>query len=431
VSSLTVLSDASTAAAAQIQTDFKHLKLAYSVQPSGSFVCIYTHQWRLAMKIFTTALTIILSLGAVSNSANASNVSAKISGGNLFIYGDNNDNHLTIESTQSNRITVTGISTTVNGGSEAVTFNNWTGGIFVYLYQGHDSLALLSGDVLGATHLDMGEGDDDVVIGAIDSIPEEFLFDPIFDLIFGAEGEHVLPLLRLRQSLTVLGVGGHDRVSVSNGSVLAYTTFNLGSGDDEIYVGGNSGTVTTFFHNSIIVLPGSGVDLVEFTDTNIRKDLTIDDPSQTSTVDLLGVRVGQNLLIFTSLANDIVGLEDVRVGGLLKVISKDGTDQVRYTDVVAYRAEVFLGIGDDIFSATELWTNNLWVYLEGGADLMELKTSEVPTSHYFGGSGNDRFILSGNQGTNAYVYGESGTDALSVSANSIRNVRAYSIERRF
>lgn len=381
------------------------------------------------MKWFFTIASLFV-FGLLTSDVNANNVTASISGGNLYVYGDGNANDVKIESSEAGRITVSGSVSTVNGSNAPVTLNGWTNGIFVYLASGNDSLWLQSGDVRGVTHIDLGAGDDDVLIGDDDLLPAEFQDDPWMQMDPDFAADAAGSMLRLNQSLTVLGFAGQDRAFVANCTVVGYATFNMGDAADDVYLGTDGNMVSTFFRNSVLIIPGAGADIASVSQVNIARDLTIDDPTNASMVDVFQSGVGGNLQIFTSPAVDNVIIESVAVTGLLKAILKDATDRLTLIDVSANRMEAFLGSGNDNFNGTDLETPALLVFLEDGADKSRVQQSAITNSYYYGAGGDDYFAVRTTRGSTAYVYGDAGTDTLLQSGNSIGKVNTYSIERK-
>ncbi len=380
------------------------------------------------MKWFITAS--IVALGLLASNANANNVAVSIRGGSLYVYGDDGANDIKIMSTQAGSITVSGVVTTVNDGNTPVTLNGWTSGIFVYLSNGDDSAWLQSGNVLGATHFDLGNGNDEVLIGDGASLPAEYLTDELLALFPDSMEALSGANLRLNQSLTVLGFAGQDSVYVANCTVVGFATFDMGNSADDVYLGTDSGVTATFFENSVVVVPGTGADSTSVSQVRIKNDLIVDDPTNASIVDVFGSRIGGNLMIFTSLGVDYVNVESVTVIGLLKTILKDANDKLILSDVVANRIEFFLGIGNDQVVATDVETPNLLVFLEDGTDKSTIQQSAITNSYYYGAGGDDYFTIQSSTGANAYIYGDSGTDTFKQSGNSIDKVYTYSIERK-
>lgn len=379
------------------------------------------------MKWFTIAS--VFALGCLTSSAHADNVTASISGGSLYVYGDGGDNSIRIESSQPGKVTVSGTVTTVNGGDTPVTLSGWNNGVFVYLSDGNDSVWLHSGTVRGVTHFDLGSGDDEVLVGGSSAMPAEYLTDELLTLFPDSTEASASPL-RLNQSLTVLGFAGHDTAYVASCTVVGSSTFDMGTSGDDVYLGTESGTTSTFFQNSVVVVPGAGADIVSVSEVRFTHDLIIDDPTNASTVDIFSSRVGGNLFVFTSLAVDYVNIESVTVIGILKSILKDANDRLFLTDVLASRTELYFGIGNDQFVANELDTPNLLVFLEDGADRSTVRDSDITNGYYYGAGGDDYFTVQTTSGSSAYIYGDGGTDTLKQSGNTIGQVYSYSIERK-
>lgn len=393
---------------------------------------------RRGMRWGTLAMGLLLT-SVSAGAAQAGNVSAKISGGSLFLYGDRTDNTVLIESNASGQIRVVGgVSgsgevTTVNGSNAPVDLQGWNNGIYAYLYEGNDSVTLLSGNVLGAVHLDLGAGEDDVVLGtSAPELSEASLIEAILSGLLPVDPEVIAESgsLQLQRTLVVLGVQGNDQVTISNTLVRGRTTLDLGGGNDNVFVGTVSDTSTTDFQDYLVIVPGSGQDAVLVNSVSVARDLLIDDPSDAADIGVFDTEVGQNLFVFSSLGADNISINNVLVASLAKVIAKEGDDYVSINNLMANRMELFLGIGNDLFEGSGIMLDRLWTYLESGDDRMDLSSSQVNTQFVYGAGGNDSITLSGCSGTDATVYGDGGTDTLSTPANGIQNVRFYSIESR-
>lgn len=381
-----------------------------------------------------------LLLACVSlESVHAGNVSAKISGGSLFLYGDRTDNSVVIESSGSGQVRVAGAVgssgeiTTINGSNAPVELQGWNNGIYAYLYEGNDSVTLLSGIVLGAVHIDLGAGDDDLVLGTgAPELSEASLVGAIlsglipFDSPLAAETGG----LELQRSLVVLGAQGSDQVTISNCTVRGRTTLDLGGEADNVFVGTVAEVTTTIFQDYLVIVPGSGQDAVLVNGASVARDLLIDDPSDAADIGVFETDVGQNLFVFSSLGADNISINNVMVASLAKVIAKEGDDFVSISGLLANRAELFLGLGNDSLQASDVLLDRMWTYLESGNDQMELSSSQVGIQFIYGAGGNDSVTLSGCTGSEATVYGDGGTDTLSTPANGIQNIRFYSIENR-
>lgn len=394
--------------------------------------------WEIGSRWGGCAAGLLLACASLG-SVQAGNVSAKISGGSLFLYGDRTDNSVVIESSGNGQIRVVGAvassgePTTINGADAPAELQGWNNGIYVYLYEGNDSVALLSGNVLGAVHMDLGAGDDDLVMGtAAPELSEASLVEAILSGLVPVDSDFVAEMggLELQRSLVVLGAQGSDQVTISNCTVRGRTTLDLGGENDNVFVGTVAEVSTTIFQDYLVIVPGSGQDAVLVNGVSVARDLLIDDPSDAADIGVFETDVGQNLFVFSSLGADNISINNVMVASLAKVIAKEGDDFVSINGLLANRAELFMGLGNDLLQGSELLLDRMWTYLESGNDQMELSASQVGTQFIYGSGGNDSVTLSGCTGNEATVYGDGGTDTLSTPANGIQNVRYYSIESR-
>ena len=371
------------------------------------------------MRIFFSLLTLFLSMNEL---ASASNVSARVSGGQLFIYGDSGDNAITIESLRSGEVFVTGApgfngeSTSINGQANGpVKLTGWTGGIFCYMYAGSDSVSLRTGTVHGAAHFDLGNGHDDLIIG---SLP--------LDMALMSSG-----YVDLRSGLYVIGANGDDYVSAINAKVKHGATFDLGDGADELLVGNMSvPEAMVEFQSNCNVYPGSGSDSVQFESTIMRGNFLFDDSTQALELSLFGVAIQQNALIYGTSAKDSISLEQVTVARLLQIFSEQDDDLVTLTSTQSETLEVFAGSGVDLVQLDKITSNTLRVFLDSGVDTLKVTLGKFQKLFWFGGSGDDTFNVSKTSATELNLYGDSGTDTLIRSANSIGKTRLYSVENQ-
>lgn len=360
------------------------------------------------------ALT-LMTLGA--GQLQAGNVKASLSGGNLYVYGDSGANSVSITSSEPGKIIIAdaggGEITTINGSEEPLELNGWTRGIYVYLYEGDDFVELSSLNVNGAVHVDLGGGNDEL-------------------LVFGGEGEEAAGV-SISGSLLILGGSGDETITLDGLSVNGVATVNLAGGADEVFIGTgvlDEESSSAHFHSSLVIVPGAGEDIVDLMGVKVDGDLTIDDPTDAADVYVELVDVGRNLFVFTSISDDIVTIVDVYVNDLLKVIAKDGIDDVSLDTVNADRVELFLGARDDLLTATGIIANRMWAYLEGGNDLASLTDSSVERLVIYGAAGNDEMTITTVDGVEATIYGEGGNDTLIESGNDYDNFRVYTVENR-
>lgn len=374
--------------------------------------------------LFLTLFTLL-----TSEVATASNVTARVSGGQLFIYGDAGDNSITIEASQMGEVYVIGApgpngeATSINGQANgSVRFTGWNGGIFCYMYSGSDSVSLPYGTVLGATHFDLGDGNDDLVIGSLPVDPT-IIPPPV-----------MLPhngFVDLQSSLYVIGANGDDYVSLLNARVKYGATFDLGDGADEIRVGDGSfsGSMVEFESNCN-VYPGSGLDIAHFAAILIRGSFLFDDYTSNLDLSLQGVTIQQSALIFGTSAKDSIVLSQVTVSRLLQIFSEQDDDKVTLTSTQCETLEVFAGSGVDQVQLNSITCNTLRVFLDSGADTLNVSLGKFQKMFWYGGSENDLFNVSTTNATELNLFGDSGVDTLVRSGNTIGTTRLYSVENQ-
>ncbi len=364
-----------------------------------------------------------------SEFASAGNVTARVSGGQLFVYGDSGDNTVTIESFQPGEIQVIGSPspngemTMVNGQAGSVmTFTGWTGGVFCYMQAGSDSVSLPFAAIRGPAHFDLGEGNDDLIIGSLPMIPESALTE-------GAQA--INAIVDFQSSLFVIGANGDDYVSLVNSKVKYGTTFDLGDGADELLVGDNSfaGTMVEFQSNCN-VYPGSGIDSVHFAASVMRRSFLFDDSTSNLDLSLQGVTIGENALIFGTSAKDSILLDNVTVVRLLQIFSEQDEDSVRLISTKCETLEVFAGSGVDQVELTSITAKTVRAFLDSGADTLNVTLGNFQKMFFYGGSENDLFNVSTTNAIELHLFGDGGTDTLLRSANSIGTTRLYSVENQ-
>ncbi len=378
------------------------------------------------MRIVVSILALFLSMNEL---ASASNVAARVSGGQLIIYGDSGDNTITIASFQSGEIhvigapSVNGEPTSINGQvNGSVKLTGWNGGIYCYMYAGSDSVSLPLATVLGTTHFDLGEGHDDLIIGSM-PLDASFMTSP-----------GTLPIsgyVDLRSVLYVIGANGDDYVSLINAKVQYVATFDLGDGADELLVGDTSvpGTLVEFQSNCN-VYPGSGLDAAHFSSTMVRGNFVFDDYIHSLDLSLRGVSIQQNAFIYGTSAKDSISLEQVAVTSLLQIFSEQDNDSVKLMSTQSETLEVFAGSGVDLVQLDSITSNTCRAFLDSGIDTLNVSLGKFQKLFWYGGSENDTFNVATTNAKELNLFGDSGTDTLIRSANTIGTTRLYSVENQ-
>lgn len=389
------------------------------------------------MRVLAGVLSVCLF--AVSNTAEAA-VTARVDGGYLYVYGDSSDSTILIESPQPGQIRVIGAtaangsSTVVNGQANGTaTFNGWTGGIFCFMYQGSDSVTLTDAVVKGPVHIDLGEGDDQLVIGLL----------PILQAVQALVGLGPNPLAQnqmqavqtpdvdIQSTMYVFGAGGADRVTINNSRVHGYATIDLGSEADHLDIGdATSETAQVEFGDGVTLIAGTGDDTATLFNASVARDFVFDDSTGKLSLKVADVVLYQNAFIYGSNVNDTIQLENVLVTSLLKVLSKEGDDSITLNGTDAKWLELFPGLGNDTVVLNNVVADRLNAYLDPGADTITIDASKFTYFALFGSSGNDTFTVRTTRATTGYVYGDGDVDTLIKSGNTISSLNVYSVEHQ-
>lgn len=359
---------------------------------------------RSLVRMLCTLGLVASSLTAFAQSSHANNITARISGGNLYIYGDKHDNIVTISSSGPGVITLDPShgESKINGKSGNANLSGWKGGIYIYGYDGNDDFTItIDSKINGAVHVDLGQGSDNLYLGGTD----------------------------IKHHLMVIGADGNDIVFANEVNVEGAATFNLGSGDDWVYTFAECEN-TSVFSSTVVILPGTGNDFVTLGSTDIHKNLTIDSPLGTVGIYLNDVVCHQDAFLYGSSGDDSIEVAESSFDGLLKVLARDGGDYVDIYSVVADRIETFLGSGNDCLLVDWTFADTIRHYLEGGNDHLDSIYTSFSKQYIYGGAGNDCITLEHLDGDLATIYGDGGNDTLITNCNDIDTVRVYTVENQ-
>lgn len=381
------------------------------------------------MRIQFSAVLIGLALSAA---AQAGNVSAQISGGNLYLYGDGGGSNLTVDSPAAGQVRVTGTvtadgeDTIVNGQPNgSVVLAGWTRGVFNYSYAGNDTLSFVGLTIQGPAHIDLGEGDDGFIVGEL--APADA----------GVEGNAAPPMTAggpsSAKSLVVIGAGGRDTVILNDLFVDGAATLDLGNGEDLVLIGSpaqNTDDVSVVFSQSCVIVPGNQADSISISSTDVYRNLIVDDAQGELLLDISDVNVDDSVFIYGTPANDQINTQNLNVARLLKVISEGGDDAIVLAGTSA-TTEVFPGLGNDSVLLVDLSTTRASVYLDSGTDELDVQGGSYSFLYGYGGGGNDLFRLQYTSISQAFLYGDGGTDSyVNGGGNMIGKLNLYSIENK-
>lgn len=374
-------------------------------------------------------LAVLIGLG-LSAAAQAGNVSAQISGGHLYLYGDAGGSNLTVDSTADGQVRVTGTvtadgeDTVVNGQPNgSVELSGWTRGIYNYSYAGNDTLSLVGLTIQGPAHIDLGEGDDGFIVGELVTIP------------VGVEG-NAAPAAGApssAKSFFVLGLGGSDTVILNDLFVEGAATLDLGNGEDLVFIGSpaqDPANVSVVFSQSCVIVPGNQADSISISSTDVYRNLIVDDAQGELLLDISDVNVDDSVFIYGTPANDQINTQNLNVTRLLKVISEGGDDDIVLAGT-SDTTEVFPGLGNDSVLLVDLATTRASVYLDPGNDEVDVQGGSYSFLYGYGGGGNDLFRLQNTSISQAFLYGDGGSDSyVNGGGNMIGKLNLFSIENK-
>jgi hypothetical protein len=382
------------------------------------------------MKKLLLAVGLILSL---TSSSFAGAVTATISGGNLYLYGDPHDSNVIVRGAGMNRvevrgaITPSGQNTVVNGlVNGTVYLTGWTGGIFAYGYEGDDLLTISNAVVRGATHLDLGQGDNEFFLG----ISRGDAFDNVTGTPVLVPSPDSGPI-DFMSTLYLLGLGGSDFVAIADAFVVGNAVINTGDGDDDMYLGENLGWGTiNDFRNSLQIFPGAGVDWMDFQSIRTINNLIVDDTVGSMRLEAYDVRVGGSGFVYGTPSNDNILFVGLVVGDLFQTFSESGHDLVRLFGR-ANAAEVFSGAGNDRVVLGRMVASRVHAQLDVGNDSLTVNGGDIGTLNAFGSSNDDLFRFQNARVNVANLYGDSGFDTYSNGGgNTFGTLRFFSVESR-
>jgi hypothetical protein len=304
------------------------------------------------------------------------NVQAYLSGGNLYIIGDANNNVLALWNVGANAIRIEGAGTTINGSPTALVFSLGTGkSVFINLRGGNDTIVL--GD-------NPGDG--------------------------GSRSLAILGNLRID-----LG-DGNNTVGLENLFVRGTTTIRAGAGNDTVDIDTTPGGIPTFLKGNFTATLGDGTNAVTGSTFGVGGNVSITTGNDPDTIDLTNATIAKNLLIAANDGDDQITITDSDVDGnitristgggddgitlagsdfkRLFVLAGDGNNTVDVDDVTAVSVNVTTGTDDDTVNITNSdFTLASSVSTDAGDDAVTVSGSNfLGGLTADGGAGTDPFI---------------------------------------
>src|SRR5262245_25249964 len=279
----------------------------------------------------------------------AGDVATFIQGQMLIVWGDAADNGVTLtynSANQSYRVSghdAGGSPTTINGLADA----EFTGIQQVYfgLNGGNDDLEVGSPAAVDTViqkwlSIEMGDGDDSLILGAAGNSP--------------GGAAPVARSLDIGTSLNVDLGAGHDHLSLGNAKIGYALNVLAGDGNDIVVfdtaftpAGASDATLfPVFVRSNVLVSLGGGTDELTMTNAAIQGGLAILDGAGAADLVLYNVGVKNKISIHTAGDADNVDLERISAKQL-NINTNGGIDNVRLNKVALSTLNVKLGGGRD------------------------------------------------------------------------------------
>lgn len=357
----------------------------------------------------------------------AGNVGAFISGGDLFVTGDDAANTITIESAGPNTVQVRGFNSTdgsptsVKGSPNALRiFNNFTGDIFINMKGGNDIVRITNLVVPGSVIASFGAGSDEILTG-VTTAGDNARFDTTPSGSLFVQGD-----------FKVNGEAGADTLFQSGVHVQGVGVANLGDGNDTLRIQRPtaSGENVEYF-SDFAVRPGNGNDLIDVEGLIVDNNLVIDDATGALNANLRSMDVHGNFSIFTDQAADRVEISATNTQGELLIVTEGGADFINVS-AIANRLRINSGSENDQVRVASANVDSLFTQLGAGADSLELLGAFTNRIDAFGSDGDDVFLVRSTRAIDASFFGDAGFDTYRDSnllPNNIQNLRRFSIER--
>jgi hypothetical protein len=358
----------------------------------------------------------------------AGNVGAFISGGDLFVTGDDAANTITIESAGVNTVQVRGFNsadgtpTSVKGSPNALRiFNNFTGDIFINMKGGDDVVRITNLVVPGAVIANAGQGSDEILTGHT-TVGDNARF-----------GNTPSGSLYVQGDFKVVGDVGADTLFQSGVHVQGVGVANLGDGNDTLRVQRPAGSGENVeYAANLTVLPGNGNDAIDVEGLIVDDNLVIDDATGALNANLRSMDVHANFSMFTDQAADRVEISATNTHGELLIVTEGGEDFINVS-AIANRLRINSGSENDQVRVASSNLDTLYTQLGTGADSLELLSVYTHQRiDALGNNGNDTFLVRNTQAIDAYFYGDADFDTFrdsSLLPNNIQNLRKFSIEQ--
>jgi hypothetical protein len=350
-------------------------------------------------------------------------VTVAVVGGDLVITGDASDNYLFIYQNVggdwivhggrqlSGGSAVTGTETDVNGQSTPQTFAGVTGDLLIDMAGGNDEIEISNGDVLGVADIDLGAGDNHLILTTAFELPT-----PRFET--NDASAEVRGALDFTGAVTVTSDTGDDSVYIDVDVTMTDDfTFAAGDGDDFVRLAG-AGTWTV--GGDVLLTFGTGDDVFNSDSLaiNVTGNFGVtqgDAGSNGAEIFLVDSTVGGNVTITGAAGRNAVKLDSLDAG-VVSLTLGAGADEVDVLDLTATSFACDLGDGDDRDVRFENITADTTISLAAGSglDIISIQTLAATTVTVTGGDDADGIIAFDITATTVSFDSGDGTDVVGV-----------------
>ncbi len=243
------------------------------------------------------------------------NVIATMIGADLFLWGDGNDNEVSLEVIDNDIVLVGGNGTTINGTAERETLAENTstldGSVFAFMGGGNDQIVIQDGLVVRqSVLLFMGSGDDSVGIGASE----------------------------ISGNLIVVTYSGNNQLALDE-TVVQQNVMNFtGRGNDVSSIRGAT------INSNVLIFSGGGDDAVVVDQSNIQGNAEIHTASGNDDIAIMDSSVEKNFFVYTGSGDDFLYVAPMAVAGVSLFLMGSGDDSAVVNGASEFRGtNVFVG----------------------------------------------------------------------------------------
>jgi len=349
----------------------------------------------------------------------AGNVTASLSGGSLYVTGDDQSNTISVESIGAGNVQVRGFGTSVNGSPDAIKTFSVPGSIVIRMNDGDDLVRVTNLVIHVNLWVDLGPGTNEILTGqtaAGDNL--RFAGTPSGPLFVSA-------------NLGITGGVGNDRIFQSNVHVQGGGNLSAGDGDDNLQLDRPTGSVANVEYSGLFqVYPGRGTDNLSINGLLVDDNMVVNDANGAAAISMNNMDVHGDLTMTTANIGDSINIQNANIDNVLTISSQGGYDNLTIS-VIADRLVIDAGGGNDQVHVSSSRINVMIPVLGAGADQLDLLSDTAGKIYAYGSDGNDLFLVRNTSAVDAFFNGDAGDDTYEDSAalrNHIGHLHLNSIE---